>query len=77
MSPAPARKTGQNPMYQLQTSKNSCNFLKNSSVQEEKSGKNIYLNQYHWDKISEIAEERGVSRNQAFRDILDEFLGVE
>jgi len=51
--------------------------LKKDSVQEEKSGKNIYLKQYHWDKISEIAEERGVSRNQAFRDILDEFLEVD
>lgn len=65
-------------MYRLKTSKNSSNFLKKSPDQkDEKSGKNIYLAQYHWDKISEIAEKRNVSRNQAFRDILDEFLEVD
>jgi len=58
-------------MYQLQTSKNSSNFLKNDSDQDEKVGKNLYLKKSHFDFLDSQAEDKNCSRNQALRDILD------
>lgn len=75
MSPAPTRIRGISPMYQLQTDKNTSNFLKNPSGQKEKKvGKNLYLKTKHFDFLDHIADSQDISRNQALRNILDELM---
>lgn len=60
-------------VYQLKTKKNSSNFLKNSNdtKKEEKSDSNLYLKNSHWRFLDRLAEEKGVSRNQVAREIMD------
>ncbi|MDY6769130.1 MAG: hypothetical protein SVW02_03435 [Candidatus Nanohaloarchaea archaeon] len=38
---------------------------------QEKEDHNVYLKMIHWEFLDRRAEERGVSRNQVLRDILD------
>lgn len=74
--PAPTKATGQTPMYQLK--QNTTNSFLTDSVkdqEEEKIGKNLYLKKSHFSFLDRLAEEKGVSRNQALRDILDREMG--
>lgn len=61
-------------MYQLK--KNTDNLLKNSfgAEDEEKRAHNLYLKDSHWKALDKVAEEHGISRNEAARRIFSQFL---
>lgn len=60
-------------MYQLRKNTTSY-FINDSDQKEEKIGKNLYLKKSHFHFLDSRAEEKGVSRNQALRDILDSIM---
>lgn len=60
--------------YELR--KGTKNFL-NTQENPEFEDHNVNLKDYQWELVDEIAEEREVSRNQVFRNILDQYFSSD